>query len=200
MRSSKPWRRRLKRRSRRLLALAAVCAAVPLAHGEIPEKFRDAEDGQLDMSDYLLRHRGVLPVPLIVTEPAIGYGGGLALAYFSQSFEQRAEEARARGDPVTPPNITVGFGMKTENGTWAGGIGHMGFYDHDRWRYVGGLGKAELQLDYFSLSGEARAYRLDATAIIQQLVRRIGTTDWFAGARYTYVSTQSRFAVDRPGD
>lgn len=182
------------------LACAVALAFAGAARADLPEKFRDPEDGSVDLSNYLLRHSGVLPVPIIVTEPAVGYGGGLALAYFSQSFEQRAEEARARGEAVTPPNITVGVGLKTENGTWAGGLGHMGFYDHDRWRYLGGLGKAELQLDYFSLAGEARAYRLDAAAIVQQLVRRIGTPDWFAGARYTYVSTQSRFAADRPTD
>src|SRR4051794_10880522 len=165
------------------IGIATAIAVSSVAHGELPAKFKDDEDGSVDLSDYLLRHSGVLPVPIIVTEPAIGYGGGVALAYFSQSFEQRAQEALARGDPVTPPNITVGFGMKTENGTWAGGVGHMGFYDHDRWRYLGGLAKAELQLDYFSVAGEARAYRLDATALVQQLIRRIGTSDWFAGAR-----------------
>jgi hypothetical protein len=188
------------RRSFALFAIAAILAFASAARAELPERFKDAEDGSLDLSDYLLRHSGVLPVPIIVTEPAIGYGGGVALAYFSQSFEQRAQEALARGDPVTPPNITVGFGMKTENGTWAGGIGHMGFYDHDRWRYLGGLAKAELQLDYFSVAGEARAYRLDATALVQQLIRRIGTSDWFAGARYTYVSAKSRFGSGAPTD
>ncbi|WP_350029373.1 hypothetical protein [Caballeronia sp. ATUFL_F1_KS4A] len=34
------------------------------------------------MSDTLLWHKGVLPVPAIITEPAIGYGFGLALLYF----------------------------------------------------------------------------------------------------------------------
>lgn len=38
----------------------------------------DVEDGMLDMSQYLAENRyGFLPVPLAITEPAIGYGGGL---------------------------------------------------------------------------------------------------------------------------
>src|SRR5436309_16083231 len=102
-----------------LLACAALAALPALA---LPDKFKD-EDGSVDLSSYLLRHSGVLPVPVIVTEPAVGYGGVIALAYFSQSFEQRAQDARARGDAVTPPDITVGVGLKTENVTWMGGVG-----------------------------------------------------------------------------
>jgi surface antigen Omp85-like protein len=182
------------------LALACAMLAAPCVRAEGPSRYRDAEDGALDLSDYLLRHRGALPVPIIVTEPAIGYGGGLALAYFSQSFEERAQASRERGESVTPPDISVGFGIKTENGTWAAGAGHMGFWDHDRWRYIGGVGRAELNLDYFTVTGQAAAYRLDATALVQQLVRRVGSADWFAGARYTYISTKSRFTAERPVD
>ncbi|MGN8554614.1 UNVERIFIED_CONTAM: hypothetical protein OHV15_18720, partial [Microbacterium sp. SLM126] len=36
--------------------------------------FFDPEDGMLDLSDFLLQHKGALPVPAIITEPAIGYG------------------------------------------------------------------------------------------------------------------------------
>jgi hypothetical protein len=35
---------------------------------------------------------------------------------------------------------------------------------------------------------------------VQQLVRRIPETDWYAGGRFTYASTQSRFASGTPGD
>jgi hypothetical protein len=185
----------------RVLSAAIVLAlAAPAATAEVPSKFRDEEDGALDLSDHLLRHRGVLPVPILVTEPAIGYGGGVALAYFSQSFEERALASRERGEAVVPPDITIGVGLKTENGTWAGGAGHMGFWDHDRWRYLGFVGRAQLNLDYFSIAGEARAYQLDAKGLMQQLVRRLGTADWFAGARYTYLSTQSRFRSETPAD
>ena len=186
-------------RAIRLVALLLAAAwAVPAT--AVPDLFRDPDDGQLDLSDYLLKHRGVLPVPIVVTEPAVGYGAGIALAYFSQSFEERATAARAAGEPVIPPDIAVGIGMKTENGTWAVGAGYMGFWDHDRWRYLGGVGKTELQLDYYSLRGEARAYRLDGAATVQQLLRRVGTSSWYAGARFAYASTQSQFQSGRPED
>jgi len=180
--------------------LLAVAACGGLAHAQSAQRFRDADDGAFDVSDYLLRHRGVLPVPILITEPAVGYGAGLGAVYFSQSFEERAEASRARGEAVTPPDLSVLAGFKTENGTWGGAVGHMGFWDEDRWRYLGAVARASLQLDYFSVSGQAQAYQLDATALIQQLVRRVGKEGWFLGGRYTYVSTQSSFASQLPLD
>jgi hypothetical protein len=183
----------------RTVVAAAMLACTQQAQA-LPERFVDAEDGALDLSDYLLRFHGALPVPVIVTEPAVGYGGGLALAYFSQSFEEQARLSRERGERVEPPDISILAGLKTENGTWAGGGAYAGFWDGDRWRYVGGLGRTQLHLDYFSVTGDGRAYQLDGKALIQQLARRVGETDWFAGARYVYLSSQSRFERARPDD
>ena len=189
----------MKRACLRLAAVLAMVASTAAQAG-LFDRFADSTDGSFDLSDYLLRHRGVLPIPIVITEPAIGYGGGVALAYFSQSFEQRAEESKRLGKPVVPPDISLAAGRATENGTWFGGAAHMGFWDEDRLRYIGGAGAAELHLDYYSISGAPRAYKLEAAALIQQLVRRIGTTNWFAGGRYTYLSTQSHFESARPDD
>jgi hypothetical protein len=188
-------------RFRLAAALCVAAAAYPtLARAGFLDRFTDATDGRFDASDYLLRHRGVLPLPLIVTEPAIGYGGGLGLAYFSQSFEESAEAARAKGERVEPPDISMAFGLGTENGTWGGGGAYMGFWGADTWRYLGAAAKAELHLDYYSVNGQPRAYVLETGALVQQLVRRLADTGWFAGARYTYVPTKSRFESQRPDD
>ncbi|MGF6545404.1 hypothetical protein [Paraburkholderia youngii] len=39
-----------------------------------PLSFTDPEDGKLDMSDFLIKYKGALPVPVVITEPAVGYG------------------------------------------------------------------------------------------------------------------------------
>lgn len=44
------------------------------------ENFIDREDGALDTSNFLAQQYGSLTVPIIITEPAIGYGGGLGIA------------------------------------------------------------------------------------------------------------------------
>jgi hypothetical protein len=46
------------------------------------EQFTDPQDGKFDASNWLINKKGFLPVPIIITEPAIGYGGGAALLFF----------------------------------------------------------------------------------------------------------------------
>src|SRR5687767_8674310 len=75
-------------------------------------KFRDPDDGQIDLSRFLATPRNFLPVPLIVTEPAVGYGGGLA-GMFLRPRKDAGSEGFAR------PNISIVGGIATENGTWA---------------------------------------------------------------------------------
>jgi hypothetical protein len=42
----------------------------------------DPEDGKMDISDYLSGATGFFPVPIIITEPAVGFGLGAAVANF----------------------------------------------------------------------------------------------------------------------
>ena len=44
------------------------------------ENMIDAEDGKLDIGNYLSSATGFLPVPIIITEPAVGFGAGVAVA------------------------------------------------------------------------------------------------------------------------
>ncbi len=82
--------------------LLALCLAPAQAEGWL-EHFRDPQDGQFDMSEWLLDHKGFLPVPIIITEPAVGYGGGAALVFFSESLRDTA--ARSKGGHRTPPDV-----------------------------------------------------------------------------------------------
>ena len=63
--------------------------------------FTDPEDGALDASEWLLDRSGFLPVPIIITEPAIGYGGGAAVLFFRESIRQHS----VGRDRLSPPDI-----------------------------------------------------------------------------------------------
>ena len=101
-----------------MLKLALACAIPALGGTEEPtsssasSKFRDPDDGQFDISTYLATPKRFLPVPIVVTEPAIGYGGGIA-GMFIRPRKQAGSEGFAR------PNISIAGGIATENGTWA---------------------------------------------------------------------------------
>ncbi|WP_035879304.1 BamA/TamA family outer membrane protein [Cupriavidus sp. BIS7] len=167
-------------------------AAQPQA-GKKRLSFFDPEDGMLDMSDFLLNHKGALPVPMVITEPAIGYGFGLGLMFFSESMAEAAAEARASGKGPAPPNITFVGGAYTENGTWAAGAAHFHTWDGDRIRYLGGIGKVDANLEYFGLSNQARAYELQGFGLVQQLLFRVGDSHWYIGPRYVYADTSATF-------
>ena len=85
--------------------LLLVVAAQAFAQGTPPEpdprsgraRFFDPEDGQFDLSYFLENPRGFLPIPIVVTEPAVGYGGG-AVGMFLRPRKEAGDEGWARPD------------------------------------------------------------------------------------------------------
>ncbi|HVJ37267.1 MAG TPA: BamA/TamA family outer membrane protein [Stenotrophomonas sp.] len=189
-------------------APAAVAAAQDAAPAtDAPGKtgflkmLHDPQDGHLDMSDWLLNHRGFLPIPIIITEPALGYGGGITLAFFHRPEGSAATRTTASGKTrFIAPNIYGVMGMKTENGSHAYGGGAMLHFDDDRWRYKGGVAKASLNLDFYTQGRffpvQEIGYNVDGLVSFQQVVRRIGDNDFFVGASWIYMDMDIAFDVD----
>ncbi|WP_430813466.1 BamA/TamA family outer membrane protein [Carboxylicivirga sp. RSCT41] len=163
---------------RLLLPLILGCLSCTAALSQNKSSaFRDTLDNAIDVSRYLTEMKGLLPVPIIMTEPAIGYGGGIALSYFHGSIMEKGNI----------PDITSGFGGLTENGTWFGGLFHLGFWKQDRIRYMGLIGKGNINFDYYgpnNILPEPVEMNLDTWMFVQQLKFRIKETDFFIGARY----------------
>jgi hypothetical protein len=80
-RTGKPFRAPARDGVVRMVVAAVLSCRASQAIGEGPPKrFTDPEDGKLDPSA-LLDHKGFPPVPIVITEPAVGYGAGVALAF-----------------------------------------------------------------------------------------------------------------------
>ena len=102
---------------RHALALAASAAAGLLIlfwfaaaqASSFFDQFIDPTDGKFDTSNWLLNKKGFLPVPIIVTEPAVGYGGGAALLFFhakrDETYLQKEKEdfRENKGGKITRP-------------------------------------------------------------------------------------------------
>jgi hypothetical protein len=155
---------------------------------------------RFDMSDTLLKHQGVLPVPDIITEPAIGYGLGLGLLYFSEP-KSKANDTGDAQDPskLTTPNITGLGAFATGTHSWGAALMHFHTWDDDRIRYLGVLGKVSLHLNYYGPQGNANAYQLSGVATVQQVLFRIANSPWYVGPRYTYFNSATRFNSPIPG-
>jgi hypothetical protein len=160
------------------------------------DEFKDPKDGNLDMSSWLLQHKGALLVPIIITEPAVGTGGGLAAVFFRRPAQ--SEESKERGDRI-PPDIFGVAAFKTENGTYGYGLGGTFHFKDDTWRYVGVAGKASVNLDFYTqeLLQQSRkiGYNLDGLFTYQQVERRLGHSDWFVSGRWIYMDIDSRLNV-----
>jgi hypothetical protein len=176
-------------------AIFTITTVVPCVvyADEQPLSFFDPEDGQLDMSDFLLKHKGALPVPVVITEPAVGYGLGLGLLFFSGPIADTAANATTDSASRVPPNVTALGGIYTENGTWAAAAAHFHTWDEDRYRYLGALAKVDANLDYFGASGQPRAYTLEGAALLQQFLVRMGNSRWYGGVRYVFFDSSSTF-------
>lgn len=155
---------------------------VPLSLPAVGADLFDPEDGMLDMSRYLQDNQyGFLPVPVVITEPAVGYGGGL-FGLFLHGKGTRD------GDHFIPPPITAFGGGGTQNGTWFIGGGHRHTWNNDRIRYLLLLGYANIKLDIYSdgltsfnkntaIHSQTRGY-----GGLQKLLFRVGDTPVFVGA------------------
>ena len=112
------------------------------------DEFMDPTDGQLDVSHWLLEKRGFLLNPFVITEPAIGYGGGATLLFFHEG--EKDKEKRQEGEVLgLPPSISFLVGGGTETDSWLAGGGHFGSYLGDRIRYLGGVGYGEFNIDFY---------------------------------------------------
>ena len=158
----------------------------------------DPRDGMLDASDYLASARGFLPIPIIITEPAVGYGLGLAVAYFHAPKEIDHEEHPHHG----PPSITVGFGAKTENGTYLYGGAHSGVWKDDHVRYLGAVAKMNVNMAFYpdGLIGEIIGdggidFNIDGAFFLQQAQFRLKESNWWLGGSFVYVNADNTFKL-----
>ena len=166
--------------------------------------FMDPEDGFFDTSDWLLERKGFLPVPIIITEPAVGYGGGAGVFFFHDSIGHKISKAMKKEEQgkltrLQPPSISGVFGFKTENGTWGAGGMHFGSWKGDRIRYLGGGGIFSVNLKYYgrdegSWFENGLDYNLDLWGVLQDMKFRMGDSDVFVGGRVVYSDTTSTFA------
>lgn len=152
------------------------------------ERFIDPHDGALDLSYFLENPRGFLPIPLVVTEPAVGYGGGAA-GLFLRPREEAGAEGWAR------PDISGLGGLATENGTWAAFAGDASRWLDGRLRTLVGAGLGQANLDFYGLGFERAdferevGYSLQFGAAVAQANWQLApASPWAVGLRYVYAS------------
>jgi hypothetical protein len=186
--------------------LAAVILFLPTnlaaAEPSFKETFTDPTDGAFDMSRFIKSRTGFVPILAPVTEPAVGYGIAGGLVFFhKKEGEPPPNPAPAGEGRMTAPSLTAVGGFATENGNWGVFGGHRGVWKEDRIRYLGGLGYADLQLTFYGTRPQttnlSRDLEIRTVPFIQDLGVRIPGSDFFAGLRYAFVSSDITFKPGR---
>lgn len=188
------------------VAVAQVAASepkVPPAHAEAAASVNEREnpatpappapeDGWPDISEFLDKKYGFLPIVMPITEPAVGYGAAGGLAFVSSPLGT----ARAG---LGRPNVTFAGGMGTANGSWGVAGGDMRYWLHDHLQTLAGLVYASVNLDFHgigktdALVNNPLRYNLEPKGALGQAKYRFGDSLVWAGLRYMFSSTEVAF-------
>lgn len=118
--------------------------------------FYDSQDGKFDLGHHIAENAyGFLPIPILITEPAVGYGGGIAGLFLHEDDEAKEKRKQAAlaavdgGAQLMPAAITLVGAAGTENGSWFAFAGHRHSWLRDKIRYTGGVGVGKANLDIY---------------------------------------------------
>ncbi|MBL0142881.1 MAG: hypothetical protein IPP91_12455 [Betaproteobacteria bacterium] len=155
-------------------------------------RFFDPEDQQLDLSYFLENPRGFLPIPIIVTEPAVGYGGG-GVGMFLRPRKEAGEEGWSR------PDISAAGALATQNGTRGAFGGDTSLWFDGRLKTVAGAGTGRVNLDFYGLGFDRASldrqvrYSLDFTGAVAQANWQLAPrSPWSLGFRYVYADVDPK--------
>ena len=175
-----------------LRGVEIVSDAARLDKREGSARFFDPKDGQFDLSYFLEDPRGFLPIPIVVTEPAVGYGGGAA-GMFLRPRREAGDEGWAR------PDISAVGAFGTQNGTWGAFAGDASRWLDGRLRTLLGVGAGQFNLDFFGLGtapsslDEGVPFSLQFTGALAQANWQLAPkSPWALGLRYAYADVDPK--------
>jgi len=183
-------------------AIALIFALTLAKHANsegFASQFVDPDDGRFDASAYLADNAyGFLPVPIIITDPAVDGGLGVVGLFFHETDEQKEQRLKALRTSedgaryLLTPSVSAAAVAVTGNDSWFAGGGHMGFFKQGRIRYMGGGGYGDINLDFFGF-GDVNLTRpvelnTQAAVVIQSLKFKLGGLPLFAGLSQHFVS------------
>ena len=160
-----------------------------------PSKPASTDDGWPDLSGFLDKKYGFLPVGTLITEPAVGLGAAGGLAFIDKPFGSGR------------PDIAFAGGMGTENGTKGAFAGDMRHWFDGRLQTRVALLWASVNLDFYGvgedpiLADNPLQYNLEPAGGLVDVRYRFGGSPVWAGLSYAYAQTLVAFEApsETPG-
>jgi hypothetical protein len=191
-------------RSLLLVILILICSLAVAQKKKVDREILiDTLDGRMDMSRFLIEMNGFIPVPFLITEPALGgFGGGVAAVFLKQRPPAVDTIRGVRKVTLTRPDMTGAALMYTINDSYLMGAFRMGTWlkARSKYRIMGGYGNINLGF-YHTVADVERKYEFNFKTIplSGRLEKFFPGTGFSAGIRYLYLQSQlSTIGQDLP--
>lgn len=164
--------------------------------------FKDSLDNAFDVSDYIIDLNGFIPVPYIITEPALGGFGGALIPVFLKRRPPYIDSVKGRvyTTPVQP-DVTGAIGAYTSNNSWLTAGFRAGTLIKSRIKYVvaGGFGNINISFyrTFDQLGEKELKFNIRSFPLYLQGIKRIGLSRWYAGAKYLFLKTEVKYNGDK---
>ncbi|HET8698917.1 MAG TPA: BamA/TamA family outer membrane protein [Gammaproteobacteria bacterium] len=189
-----------------LAAAAAHCAEPPdeqtapsdTSSGGFWQRFKDPADGKFDLTAHSEAGSGFVPLVIPFNEPALGAGIVGAVMFFHPTSEPPVEPSGEQRN--APPTTSFGAAGVSDNDSWMALGGHAATLRDGRIRYLGLVGTASLNLDFYGIGGrleldEPRSFNFAGDLLVQQAQFRIRKSPFAAGLRYVLLKSDVDFDV-----
>jgi hypothetical protein len=174
--------------------LIAFCFLSTLVLGQKKLSVKDSLDHKLDLSDWVITSKGFIPIPYLITEPALGGIGGALLPVFIKpnspyldTINGKLVKSRAK------PNILALGGAYTANGTWLIGGGAAGTIKKWRANYRLFGGYADVNMNFYRTfqngTESSFEFNIKTVPIYGQFTKQIGLSAWSLGLDYLFLNT-----------
>jgi hypothetical protein len=153
-------------------------------------KFRDPQDGWVDVSGFLDTAYGFLPMAAPITEPAVGYGAAGGLLFIDRP------ENDTNG--FNRPNMAMVGGLGTENGTGALLSGYRGSWFDDKLETRTFFAYGSINLKFYGigdgpLNDDPVPYTLRPIGGLFDVRYRLGNSPFQVGMEYRAAATSVTF-------
>ncbi len=184
-----------------LLCATHIVSAQKKEKVHMKEMMIDTIDGKLDLGHMLIDMHGFIPVPMIITEPALGSFGGVLAAVFITP-KKKIEGYTG----YLQPDITAGVGMYTANGSYGAGAFRMGSFPKQGLKYRAGFFYGSLNLSYYrtlpDVGEKEFEFNIQALPVFLSLSKKILKQDVYLGSSYSYAkaNVSPRFEGEVPDE
>jgi outer membrane protein assembly factor BamA len=178
-----------------VLLLAVRIPAIAQQKNSTHSFFRDSTDGAFDVSEWVITAHGFIPIPMLITEPALGnFGGAIVPVFITRNAPYLDSIGGKLVAQQVRPNIYAGVGAYTANGTWLGAGLAMGVIKKWRAYYRLASGYANVNLNFYktlpSLGDQSFLFTIKTLPIYGQLIKQIQRSHWYVGSNYLYLQSQ----------